>query len=122
MNEKQLGKFKKKLVDRKIKLLADLKQISEESLRKSLRDSSGDLSGYSFHMADVGTESYQREVNLGIASAEQKELYEIDEALLKIKSGEYGVCEGCNKKIKQRRLNAVLHAKYCIKCQRKEEE
>lgn len=122
MDEKKLERYKKKMIERKIELLADIKQISQESLRKSLRDSVGDLSNYSFHMADVGTENYQREVNLGIASNEQEELYEIDEALRKLKEGEYGNCEMCDKKIKQKRLEAKPHAKYCIKCQEEEEK
>jgi len=122
LNKKQLEKFKNLLIDRKIKLLAGLKQMSEENLRKSLRDSTGDLSGYSFHMADVGTESYQRDVDLGIASIEQKELYEIDEALRKNESKEYGVCEQCEKPIRQKRLKIVPQTKHCIKCQEELEE
>ena len=122
MNKKDRQGFQKKLIDRKIQLLAALKNISKESLRKSLRDSAGDLSNYSFHMADVGTESYQREISLGIASSEQKELYEIDEALRKLESGkEYGICENCKKNIPFKRLEAVPFAKRCIKCQEEEE-
>ncbi len=122
MKKAELNEYKKRLIDRKIELLADLKHISEDSLKKSLRDASGDLSGYSFHMADVGTENYQREINLGIATSEQKELYEIDDALHRIKAGTYGICERCKKNIPKKRLNVVLHARYCIKCQEEEEE
>ena len=64
-------------------------------LKINQRDSAGDLSGYSFHMADVGTDAMEREKAFLFASAEGRTLLEINEALRRVYRGEYGVCESC---------------------------
>ena len=89
---------------------------------KSQKEASGDLSGYSYHMADMASDSYDRELSLNIASEEQEIIYEIDEALKRIEEGKYGKCLSCNKRIPVKRLTAVPYAKYCIQCQSKEEK
>ncbi len=122
MNKKELKKFKDQLEDVRKKIAGDLDHIEKETLNKSQRDASGDLSGYSFHMADVATDNYDRELNLDLASTEQKRLNAIDEALQKIEDGTYGKCEICGAKISVQRLKAVPYAKLCIKCKEEEEK
>ncbi len=62
---------------------------------------------YSLHQADAGTDSYDRDFALGMLSSEQDALYEIDEALNRIRSGSYGVCEQTGKPIERERLKAI---------------
>lgn len=121
MNKLELAKYKKLLIKVREAVSGDINHIAKESL-KSQKESSGDLSGYSFHMADMASDSYDRELSLNIASEEQEFLYEIDDALKRIKDGKFGLCISCNKKIPQKRLNAVPYAKYCIQCKSKEEK
>lgn len=121
MNKLELAKYKKLLIKVREAVSGDINHIAKESL-KSQKESSGDLSGYSFHMADMASDSYDRELSLNIASEEQEFLYEIDDALKRIKDGKFGLCVSCNKKIPQKRLNAVPYAKYCIHCKSKEEK
>ena len=71
--------------------------LAGDNLNRSQRESSGDLSSYSFHMADQGTDNFDREFALNLVSSEQDVLYEIDDALRRIDMGTYGVCEGCGK-------------------------
>ena len=97
--------------------MSGIDHIERDTLNKSQRDSSGDLSGYTFHMADQATDNFDTEFNLDIASNEQKFLNEIDEALKRIDEGIFGVCEQCEKSISIKRLKAVPYARYCIKCQ-----
>ncbi len=122
MNKKELKKFKDQLELVRKKISGDLDHIEKDTLNKSQRDASGDLSGYSFHMADVATDNYDRELNLDLASTEQKILNDIDDALRRIEDGSYGECEICEAKISAKRLNAMPYAKLCIKCKEEEEK
>ncbi len=122
INKKDLERFKKILQTIRARLASDLKHLEGDSLNTNQRDASGDLSGYSFHMADMATDNFDREFTLGLASNEQQSLNSIDEALRKIDEGTYGICEECSKPITQKRLLAVPHARFCIKCQELEEK
>ena len=120
MLKRQAAKFKELLLEKREEILKEIKHIARENL-KSQKEASGDLSSYSYHMADMASDSYDRELSLNIASGEQEVIYEIDEALKRIGEGKYGKCLSCNKKIPVRRLKAVPYAKHCIQCQSKEE-
>jgi RNA polymerase-binding transcription factor DksA len=99
-----------------------MQHISEAALRKSQKDASGDISGYSYHMADVATDTYDREFSLGLASSEQEALYEIEDALKRIEDGSFGLCEDCHRIITKIRLKAVPYARLCLKCQEAKEK
>lgn len=118
---KDFTKFKDLLETIRLKVSGDLQQLEEDNLNKSQRDAAGDLSGYSFHMADVATDNFDLETNLGLASNEQNLLNLIDTALRKIDEGTYGICETCSKAIPQKRLMAMPYGSNCITCQEAEE-
>src|SRR4051812_41397511 len=99
LGKKELERFKKLLETIRIKIAGDLQHLEGDSLNTNQRDASGDLSGYSFHMADMATDNFDREFTLGLASNEQQILNMIDVALRKIVDGTYGICENCNKPI-----------------------
>ncbi len=122
MEKEELLKLKTQLQAERIKIAEGLNHIERDNLNKSQRDASGDLSGYSFHMADMATDNFDREFSLDLASAEQTILNRIDEALRKIDDGSFGVCESCEKPISFKRLKAVPYAKLCIKCKEDEEK
>lgn len=121
-NQKDLSEFKKIILKRKDEILEGIKHISEDTLKKSQKDASGDISGYTYHMADVATDSYDREFSLGLATNERETLYELDDALKKIEDGTFGVCEECKVLITNVRLKAVPFARLCVRCQEKREE
>ena len=83
----------------------------------------GDLSAYSFHMADQGTDAMEREKAFLFASKEGRYLYHIDEALRRLYRvpEKFGECEDCGKDIGIERLEALPHTRLCIKCKEKEE-
>jgi RNA polymerase-binding transcription factor len=91
-------------------------------LKVNPRDSSGDLSGYSFHMADAGTDAMEREKAFLFVSAEGRREREIVEALQRIYDGTYGVCENCGNPIARARLEAVPYVRLCVSCKQKEEQ
>ena len=121
-DKKELAELKKFVLKRKEEVLDDIKHISDDTLKKSQKEASGDISGYTYHMADVATDTYDREFSLGIASNERKMLYELDDALKKIEEGTFGICEDCKNLIAKNRLKAVPHARLCVKCQQKREK
>lgn len=122
MNKKELADFKKLILKRKEQVSDEIKHISDDTLKKSQKEASGDISGYTYHMADVATDTYDREFSLGLASNERQLLYELDDALKKIDDGTFGICEECKSPIAKNRLKAVPYARLCVKCQEKKEK
>lgn len=122
MKSVDLKFFKEKLIKMRSELTDEVTRIKNETLKKSNRDSSGDLSGYSLHMADQATDNFDREFSLDLAHNEQEILYNIDTALKRIDEKSYGQCITCNKTITKQRLKAVPYADYCIVCQEAEEK
>lgn len=121
MYKREMGKFKKLLLKKREELISNVNQITGDT-RKSQKDAAGDLSGYTFHMADMASDNYDREFSLNLASGERKTLLEIDEALKRIEDKSYGKCISCGKKISKKRLSAVPHAKLCLPCKEQEEK
>jgi DnaK suppressor protein len=122
LSKKELGDYKKLLLKRKSEILDAIDHASEETMKKSQKDASGDISGYTYHMADVATDTYDREFSLGLVSTERKMLYELDDAFKKIEDGSFGICEDCKTPIAKTRLKAVPYARLCVKCQEKREK
>ena len=121
MTKQELTRYKKLLLKKKEEVLKAMKHIEEDTLSQSQRDASGDLSGYTLHMADIATDSYDREFSLGLATNAQRILYEIDEALKRVEEKRFGNCLTCDKPILHKRLTAIPYASHCIQCQAKEE-
>jgi len=120
MTKKDLEKFKKLLLKRREEIISNVDHITGDT-RKSQKEASGDLSSYSFHMADMASDNYDREFSLNLASGERETLLEIDEALKRIDEETYGKCLFCGRNISKKRLTAVPHAKFCLACKEKEE-
>lgn len=114
--------YRKLLLKKREEVQGDISHISEETLKKSQKDASGDISGYTFHMADVATDNYDREFSLDLASKERGVLVEINYALQKLQEGKFGLCESCKKPISLVRLKAVPYATLCLKCQQNKEK
>ncbi len=120
-NKKDILEFKKIIDKLRMKVSGDISGLSEDTLKRSQKDASGDISGYAFHMADVATDAYDREFSLGLVSSERQLFYELDDALKRMQEGIYGVCEDCSGLITKIRLKAVPYARLCLKCQEKRE-
>ena len=86
------------------------------------KESAEEMTGYSMHMADSGTDNFDRDSALSLLSSDQDAVYEIDEALKRIERGTYGICELTNKAIPKTRLNAVPWARYTVDSQAKLEK
>lgn len=120
--KQQLQSIRKELIKEREQLLEQLTSIKGENLSKSQKDSSGDLSGYTLHMADMATDLYNREFSLELAEGERERLLNLEEALKRIDEGSYGRCDSCGGAIPKQRLKVLPQAKYCIKCQESQEK
>lgn len=121
LSKSELNYFKRLILKRKEELLDELQHSLKDTLKKSPREASGDISGYTLHMADLATDTYDREFSLDLASNERQLLYEIDEALKKIDEGKFGICEECKSPIAKTRLKAIPYTRLCLRCQEKKE-
>ncbi len=122
MNAKELAAFKKVLLSVREKLAGNVDSMEGEALRKSRQDAAGDLSNVPFHMADLGTDNYERDIMIHLIQNGEEELKSIDAALEKLEDKTFGICETCDKKITKARLTALPYARLCMECQRKEEQ
>jgi len=122
LTKQELKEFKKIVLKKKEEILDDLRHISDDTLKKSQKEASGDISGYTYHMADVASDNYDREFSLGLATNERNSLYELEDALKRIEDGTFGLCDSCKGFISKIRLKAVPSARLCIKCQEKREK
>jgi len=121
MKAEEVAQFKKLLLSLRERLVGKVDVMQGETLKKSRQDASGDLSNVPIHMADVGTDNYERDIMIELIQNGEEGVRNIDTALEKIEEGAFGVCELCAKKINKDRLKAVPYAKLCIDCQREEE-
>ena len=118
----ELKAYRALLLREREKVGGELSHITANTLNKSARDASGDLSGYSYHMADTASDDYERDFSLGRATDEQKALYIIDEALKRTEDGTYGSCSQCGKLIPKTRLKVIPQADLCIDCKKMNEK
>ncbi|MEA3296960.1 MAG: TraR/DksA C4-type zinc finger protein [candidate division Zixibacteria bacterium] len=117
-----MKKYEKLLLKKKKDLLQEMGIVMESHIATTIKDSTGDLSSYSYHMADQGTDAMERELAFMFASKSGRLVYHIDEALRRIENNTYGKCQNCDKQINKDRLEAVPHARLCIACKSLEEK
>lgn len=111
-------RYYKLLLDLREHLTGQIDQHSEETLKRSSKDDAGDLSSYGQHMADAGTDTFDRDFALSLVSSEQEALAEIEAAIKRIHDGTYGVCEITGKPIAKERLLAVPFTRYSAEAQK----
>jgi len=108
------------MVDKMEEIKAILLRMKGETLQeisKSLKSGSDIPSGEpSGDIYDQASSERDRELELLLGDREREKLHNIDEALLKIEEGEYGICEECEEDIPIGRLKVVPFARYCVKC------
>jgi RNA polymerase-binding transcription factor DksA len=114
LSESDLKHFETRLLEERSRIMREMGHIENTILKVNPRDSAGEVGGYSFHMADAGTDSMEREISFDIASKEGRLLREIDDALRRIYNGVYGICEASGKPIARARLEALPWARYTI--------
>ncbi|MGH7524174.1 MAG: TraR/DksA family transcriptional regulator [Gemmatimonadales bacterium] len=123
MTKTQLKHLEKRLLEERTRVMKELGTY-DESFNSTLQGADGDLSSYSFHMADQGTDAMEREKQFLFASQEGRYLWHINEALRRMynQPDQFGKCHQCGAEIDFERLDALPHARLCIACKEKEED
>jgi len=113
MSKSDLQYFRNLLLERRREIIGDVGSMESEAFKGG-----SNLSNMPIHMADVGTDNFEQEFTLGLIESERQTLREIQEALVRIDNGSYGICMGTGKAIPRVRLEAVPWAKYTIEYNR----
>ncbi|MEE9442490.1 MAG: TraR/DksA C4-type zinc finger protein [candidate division Zixibacteria bacterium] len=121
MKKADMKKYEKLILAKRETLMENIQGLRKDSTA-TIKESTGDLSSYSYHMADLGTDAQEREKKFLLASKSGRLIYHLDEALRRIEDGTYGKCHECGKNITKPRLEAVPHARFCIACKEAEEK
>jgi RNA polymerase-binding transcription factor DksA len=97
--------------------LVDLRDQLHHQMDGLAQESAQELAGYSLHMADSGTDNFDRDFALSLLSSDQDAVYEIEEALKRIEKKTYGVCELTGKTIPRARLEAIPWTRFTVEAQ-----
>lgn len=113
----ELHHFEKRLLAERGRALVQMAQF-DDTIGVSEEEASGELTTWRLHMADLGTETFEREKNFLLASREGTLLWHIDEALRRLyRSPEtFGQCAECGRKIAYERLDAIPYVPRCVFC------
>jgi DnaK suppressor protein len=117
LSEAELAEFRDLLLEKRRELVGDVNNMSDEARRAGAPG--GMASSMPIHMADLGSDTWEQELTLGLIENERGLLREIDEALDRIDKKTYGICIATNKPIGKARLRLKPWAKYCIEYARK---
>ncbi len=101
--------FYRRLVDLRDQLTRQMDGLAKESAQE--------MPGYSLHMADSGTDNFDRDFALSLLSSDQDAVYEIEEALKRIEKNTYGICELTGKPIPRKRLEAIPWTRFTVEAQ-----
>jgi len=113
LTKKEKNAYQKTLLAQKEKIVRKLSQLTNES-KEVETDIAQDI-------VDKAESSYTKEFLLSLSNAEREQLVLIDDALRRLKTKEFGICQMCAKAIGKKRLAALPWTPYCIDCQQKKE-
>ena len=105
----QWAKFYNRLLELREQLMRQMNGLAKESAQE--------MAGYSLHMADSGTDNFDRDFALSLLSSDQDAIYEIEEALKRIEKNTYGICELTGKPIPRTRLEAIPWTRFTVQAQ-----
>lgn len=103
------AKYYQNLLELRDQLLKQMSGLAKESAQE--------MAGYSLHMADSGTDNFDRDFALSLLSSDQDAIYEIEEALKRIEKNTYGICELTGKSIPKARLEAIPWTRFTVQAQ-----
>ncbi|MCX6922519.1 MAG: TraR/DksA C4-type zinc finger protein, partial [Verrucomicrobia bacterium] len=105
----QWAKYYRRLLELREQLTRQMDGLAKESAQE--------MAGYSLHMADSGTDNFDRDFALSLLSSDQDAVYEIEEALRRIEKDTYGICELTGKPIPHKRLEAIPWTRFTVQAQ-----
>lgn len=108
MNKTELKKYQKRLLDLRTELARGYTSGRDKTLTEGDDGAEDSI--------DFAVNSYTKEFLMSLSSMKREQILAIEDALRRIKTGEYGVCQECGSEIGKKRLTAVPWAQFCLKC------
>jgi DnaK suppressor protein len=105
----KLDELKQMLLSMKGEILQEINKAIKSGADTSTSDPTGDI-------YDQASSERDRELGLLLSDRERQKLHQVDEALLRLEEGEYGICEECEEEIPLGRLKAMPFTRHCVKC------
>lgn len=105
----KLDELKQMLLSMKAEILQEISKSIKSGADTSSSESMGDI-------YDQASSERDRELGLLLSDRERQKLHQVDEALLRLEDGEYGICEECEEEIPIGRLKAMPFTRHCVKC------
>lgn len=115
MDDNKISELKTQLLNIRSEILGDLEKNKKSSQDEEFTKLVSDV-------ADDAARSFSRQMLLNLGEQERQKLKLVEEALEKIRQGEYGVCSLCEAAIPEARLQVVPFAQYCVQCLEKLEQ
>jgi len=112
MHKAELQEYKQQLLDMRARLSGEVEHIVD-AIHEDVQ-SGGNLSNTPIHLADKASEGVDTEIDL--LENEQGILSAVEQALLRMEAGKYGVCEECGRPIASDRLKAIPYTAHCVTC------
>lgn len=121
LSKRELDEFRRLLEAERDRLAEELEAIEEHQpeVENVALDASG---GYDEDLADVASDTFEREKGIAIENSVNDLLHQVEEALARIEEGTFGICEVCGQPIHPERLRALPYARLCINCKAREEQ
>jgi DnaK suppressor protein len=119
MTKADLERYRQQLDELAARLEGNLASLREEALRGAGGEPSGNLSNAPLHPADLGSDQFGQETNLGLLEIEGATLAEVNEALRRARDGTFGRCQRCGAEIAAGRLDALPYTRFCVDCAHK---
>jgi RNA polymerase-binding transcription factor DksA len=118
MTKSDIEGYRNQLFAMARRITGNLSGLTDEALRRTGGEASGNLSNTPLHLADLGTDNYEQELTLSLVENEDQTLEAIRAAVERIDGGTFGRCERCEKPISKERLNALPYTSLCVDCAR----
>ncbi|MBM3469503.1 MAG: hypothetical protein FJX73_01725 [Armatimonadetes bacterium] len=120
LTRREVEELRRLLEAERVRLNEELKAIEERlpEVEQVGLDASG---SYDEDLVDVASDTFEREKGLAIENSVHQLLHQIEEALVRVEGGSYGICQVCEQPIHPDRLRALPYAMLCIRCKEREE-
>jgi DnaK suppressor protein len=109
MKKKDKEKFKT--------LLSDMRKAILREIQHDVQTERDGEAGDGRDTYDIASDERDREINLLLGDRDRRKLQQTDEALHRLETGEYGLCDECGGDISLGRLEAMPFSRYCVMCQ-----
>ena len=116
-SQDELNLFYAKLREKKVLLSRAEKSAEREELSGWSPDDTGEVSHSPTHKADFGTDTQEQDLVANVAGLEISQIEDIEDAMSRIDSGKFGICEDCKEPIARARLEVMPEARYCTECE-----